>query len=229
MITDEQYESLFAFCRKHYVQYYDVQIELADHLSAAIEERISNNPKLNFEQALDSVYAGFGIKGFADIVATREKMVYKQCKKQKWRLFFSYFTVPKVAMTISIYAAILLIGKMFVQDYHRIALLSAIGFCLIIFEIIHSIKASKLFKHQIKAMLYTGDRLNGLISSSVIIQITLSSRISKVIDLNQFNYFDYAIISFILLLLFVNMLAHRDFVKELYNSAIQKYPLAFSK
>jgi hypothetical protein len=229
MITDEQYESLFAFCRKHYVQYYDVQVELADHLSAAIEERMSNNPKLSFEQALDAVYAGFGIKGFADIVAAREKMVSKQCRKQKWKLFFSYFTVPKIAMTICLYAVLLLLGKILAQDFHRIVLLSAIGFCLIIFEIIHSLKNSKLFKKQIKAMLYTGDRLNGLISSSVIIQITLSSRISKVIDLNVFNYFDYAIISFILLLMFVNILAHRDFIKELYNSAIEKYPLAFSK
>ena len=228
MITDEQYESLFAFCRKHYVQYYDVQVELADHLSAAIEERMSNDPKLSFEQALDGVYAGFGIKGFSDIVATREKMVYKQCKKQKWKLFFSYFTVPKIAMTVCIYAVMLLLGKLFTQDFYRIVLLSVLGFCLIVFEIIHSIKASKLFKHQIKPMLYTGERLNFLISSSVMIQITLSSKFSKIIELNLFNYFDYVIVSFIFLLMFVSILAHRDFIKELYNSAIQKYPKAFA-
>lgn len=228
MITDAQYESLFAFCRKHYVQYYDVQVELVDHLSAAIEERMQQNPKLSFEQALDGVYTGFGIKGFADIVATREKMMSKQCRKQKWKLFFSYFTVPKVAMTLCLYAVLMLLGKLLAQDIHRIILLSAVGFCLIVFEIIHSLKTSTLFKKQIKAMLYTGDRLNGLISSSFLIQITLSSRISKILELNQFNYFDYAVISFILLLIFISILAHRDFVKELYNSAIKQYPKAFA-
>mgnify|MGYP000193300158 CR=1 FL=1 len=40
MITEVQYESLFAFCRKHYVQYYDVQVELVDHLAEAIEEKL---------------------------------------------------------------------------------------------------------------------------------------------------------------------------------------------
>ena len=119
MITDAQYESLFAFCRRHYVHYYDVQVELVDHLSAAIEERMQQNPKLSFDQALDSVYAGFGIKGFADILATRMQMVSEKCKKQKWKLFFSYFTVPKIAMTVCIYAGLLLIGKFLTQDYHR--------------------------------------------------------------------------------------------------------------
>ena len=82
MITEVQYESLFAFCRKHYVQYYDVQVELVDHLAEAIEEKLKLNPKLNFEQALDSVYAGFGIKGFADIVATRMEMISKKSRKK---------------------------------------------------------------------------------------------------------------------------------------------------
>lgn len=228
MITEAQYESLYAFCRRHYVQYYDVQVELVDHLSEAIEEKMKLNPKLSFEQALDSVYASFGIKGFADIVATREKMVSKQCRKQKWKLFFSYFTVPKVAMTICLYAILLFLGKFLAQDLHRIILLSAIGLGLIIFEIIHSLKTAKLFKKQIKAMLYTGDRLNGLISSSIFIQMMLSSKISKVLDLKEFTYFDYAIVSFILVLIFVSILAHRDFVKELYYSAIKQYPKAFA-
>ena len=51
MITEAQYESLFAFCRKHYVQYYDVQVELVDHLAAAIEEKIANLKKDGFNVA----------------------------------------------------------------------------------------------------------------------------------------------------------------------------------
>lgn len=228
MITDEQYESLFAFCRKHYVRYYDVQVELADHLSAAIEERMSNNPKLSFEQALDAVYAGFGIKGFADIVATREKMMSKQCRKQKWKLFFTYFTVPKVAMTVCLYAVLLLLGSLFTHDYFRMAILFTIGLGLFIFEIIHSIKASKLFKHQIKAMLYTSERLTGLVSLSVLLQIFFSTRVYKTLELRQINFLDYSIISFIMLVTFIAILAHRDFIKELYNTATELYPKAFS-
>lgn len=228
MITDAQYDSLFAFCRKHYVQYYDVQVELVDHLASAIEARMLENPKLSFEQALDSVYAGFGIKGFADIVATRMQMVGEKCKKQKWQLFFSYFTVPKIAMTVCIYAGLLLIGKFLTQDYYRGLFLLLIGVVLFIFEIIHSIQASKLFKRQKKEMIYTNERLSGIISSGFFLQLFFSTRAFDLISPKHVNFIPYAIVSLLLLIIFISTLAHRDFIKALYNSAIKQYPNAFA-
>ena len=82
MITDEQIDSLYGFCRKHYVRAYDVQVELVDHLTVAIEEKMEANPKLSFEKALEEVYKGFGIKGFADIVASRTAMIDKKWRKE---------------------------------------------------------------------------------------------------------------------------------------------------
>lgn len=228
MITEAQYESLYAFCRRHYVQYYDVQIELVDHLSEAIEEKMKANPKLSFEQALDSVYAGFGIKGFADIVATRMQMVGEKCRKQKWQLFFSYFTVPKIAMTVCIYAALLLVGKFLTQDYYRGILLSVLGVAIFIFEIIHTIQASKLFKSQKKEMIYTSGRLSGILSSGFFLQIFFSTRAFDLLSPNQVKIIPFAIVSLILLIIFISILAHRDFIKQLYNSAIKQYPNAFA-
>ncbi len=228
MITEAQYESLYAFCRRHYVQYYDVQIELVDHLSEAIEEKMKANPKLSFEQALDSVYAGFGIKGFADIVATRMQMVGEKCRKQKWQLFFSYFTVPKIAMTVCIYAALLLVGKFLTQDYYRGIFLSVLGVAIFIFEIIHTIQASKLFKSQKKEMIYTSGRLSGILSSGFFLQIFFSTRAFDLLSPNQVKFIPFAIVSLILLIIFISILAHRDFIKQLYNSAIKQYPNAFA-
>ncbi len=228
MITEAQYESLYAFCRRHYVQYYDVQIELVDHLSEAIEEKMKANPKLSFEQALDNVYAGFGIKGFADIVATRMQMVGEKCRKQKWQLFFSYFTVPKIAMTVCIYAALLLVGKFLTQDYYRGIFLSVLGVAIFIFEIIHTIQASKLFKSQKKEMIYTSGRLSGILSSGFFLQIFFSTRAFDLLSPNQVKFIPFAIVSLILLIIFISILAHRDFIKQLYNSAIKQYPNAFA-
>ncbi len=228
MITEAQYESLFAFCRKHYMQYYDVQVELADHLSEAIEEKMKENPKLSFEQALDEVYAGFGIKGFADIVATRMEMVSKKSRKQKWKLFFSYFTVPKIAMTLCMYAAMLLIGKVLTQEYHRGLFLFAVGACLFVFEIVYTLKMHKLFKQQKKEMILTSERLSGIIHSCIFIQIFFSNRFFGYTELDQMPFLPYAIISLMLLLIFISLLAHRDFVKELHRNAITLYPKAFA-
>lgn len=48
----EQIERLYQFTRQHYVEYYDLQTELVDHLANAIESQWLENPKLSFEQAL---------------------------------------------------------------------------------------------------------------------------------------------------------------------------------
>lgn len=228
MITDAQYDSLFAFCRRHYVQYYDVQVELVDHLSAAIEARMLENPKLSFEQALDSVYAGFGIKGFADIVATRMQMVGEKCKKQKWQLFFSYFTVPKIAMTICIYAGLLLVGKFLTQDYYRGIFFLALVFAVFIFEIIHTIRINRLFKHQKKEMILTSERLSSVIFSGFFLQIIFNKVVLDLIGMKQVDFIAFSIGALFILMVFISVLAHRDFVKELYQNAVKQYPNAFA-
>lgn len=228
MITEAQYDSLYAFCRRHYVQYYDVQVELVDHFSEAIEEKMKLNPKLNFEQALDSVYAGFGIKGFADIVATRMEMVSKKARKQKWKLFFSYFTVPKVTMTVCLYAGLLLIGRWMIQDYFRGFFLFTLGISLFIFEIVYTLKLNKLFKQQKKEMIFTSERLSGIIHSGFFVQIFFSNSLFDYVEAKQMHFLPYSLVTLFMLIIFISILAHRDFVKELYKSAIEQYPKAFA-
>lgn len=228
MITDAQYESLFAFCRKHYVHYYDVQVELVDHLAEAIEEKMNMNPKLSFEQALDSVYAGFGIKGFADIVATRIEMVSKKSRKLKWKLLFSYFTVPKIAMTVCIYAFLLLLGQFLTQDYFRGVFLAVLGVSLFVFEIIYSIHLNRLFKKQIKEMIFTNERLSGIIDTVFFVQILFTSSVFDFAEAKQMHFLAYSMISLFMLVIFISILAHRDFVKELHSNALKLYPKAFA-
>ena len=64
-LTDQQIEALFAFTKKKYVHHYDVQVELVDHLATSIEEEMEKDTKISFEDALQRVYARFGIFGFA--------------------------------------------------------------------------------------------------------------------------------------------------------------------
>lgn len=228
MITDAQFESLFAFCRKHYVHYYDVQVELVDHLAEAIEEKMNMNPKLSFDQGLDQVYAGFGIKGFADIVATRIEMASKKSRRQKWKLFFSYFTVPKIAMTVCIYAFLLLLGRFLTQDYFRGVFLAILGVSLFVFEIIYSIHLNRLFKKQIKEMIFTNERLSGIIDTVFFVQILFTSSVFDFAEAKQIHFLAYSMISLFMLVIFISILAHRDFVKELHNNALKLYPKAFA-
>ena len=44
-LTTEQIDQLYRFTRQHYVEWYDLQTELVDHLANAIEEQWQENPK----------------------------------------------------------------------------------------------------------------------------------------------------------------------------------------
>ena len=98
MLTNEQIESLFTFCRRHFVYYYDVQVELVDHLANAVESEMKTNPKLSFENALDKVHGGFGIMGFTPLVAEKEKMALRKERKLLWSIFKEQFKWPKVLL-----------------------------------------------------------------------------------------------------------------------------------
>ena len=98
MLTEEQIQSLFTFCENRKVQYYDVQVELVDHLSNAIEDEMKSNPKITFEGGLEKVYRSFGNKGFKPLVVEKQKMVKKKNWKLFWNIFRSKLRWPKILL-----------------------------------------------------------------------------------------------------------------------------------
>ncbi|MGV3461623.1 MAG: hypothetical protein ACO1N9_14335 [Flavobacterium sp.] len=101
-ISADEMEALFTFTRQHYVEYYDLQAELADHLANAIEAQWETDPQLAFSIALDREFKKFGIFGFTDIVAQRQLALKKRYNKMVWKYFREYFTLPKIMMTIGL-------------------------------------------------------------------------------------------------------------------------------
>ncbi len=67
-LSKEQIQKLYTFTHQHYVEYYDLQTELVDHLANAIEEQWQENPKLSFDEALQIEFKKFGVFGFMDVV-----------------------------------------------------------------------------------------------------------------------------------------------------------------
>ncbi|WP_294823972.1 hypothetical protein [uncultured Flavobacterium sp.] len=100
-ISPEQLEHLFKFTRKHYVEYYDLQSELTDHLANAIEERWQEQPSLSFGEALQMEFRKFGVFGFSDIVAERQNALFKRYYRLVWREFRSVFTLPMVLVAMA--------------------------------------------------------------------------------------------------------------------------------
>ncbi len=95
-LSPAQIEQLFVFIEKKYVKYYDLQVELVDHLATSIEEMLANNNKLTFDEALRLVYDNFGIFGFAKIVQQKEEQVIKLGKKLLLKEMRNFFRWPQI-------------------------------------------------------------------------------------------------------------------------------------
>lgn len=106
-LTTDQIETLYAFTRKKFVPWYDLQVELVDHLAERITEEMQKDKKLNFEKALAKVYAGFGIFGFAEIVRERAALLQKEADRQLWREIKSQFNLQNLLKSIAIFSIML--------------------------------------------------------------------------------------------------------------------------
>jgi len=99
-LTESQIEQLFTFTQKHYVDWYDVQTELVDHLANGIEEYLQQNPNVTFESALNSEFKKFGIMGFNDVIEEKTKALNKHYRVLVWKYFKDFFKLPKIILTL---------------------------------------------------------------------------------------------------------------------------------
>ncbi len=100
-LNPKQIERLYQFTREHYVEWYDLQTELVDHLAHAIEEQWQQNPKISFEDALQIEFKKFGVFGFMEVVEKRQITLRKQYNKLVWSHFKDFFSIPKIIGTLS--------------------------------------------------------------------------------------------------------------------------------
>lgn len=103
-LTPEQIDRLYQFTRQHYVEWYDLQTELVDHLANAIEAQWQENPKITFEDALQKEFKKFGVFGFMDVVEKRQAALNKKYNGIIWKHFKAFFTIPKIILTATLVA-----------------------------------------------------------------------------------------------------------------------------
>ncbi|WNW01295.1 hypothetical protein RRF68_09845 [Tenacibaculum sp. HL-MS23] len=103
-LTEQNIDNLYKFTRQHYVEHYDVQTELVDHLANDIEQIWDEKPTLSFEQARDISFKKFGIFGFMDVVEKKQRQLGKKYKTILWRYVKEWFQFPKIVVTTSVFA-----------------------------------------------------------------------------------------------------------------------------
>ncbi|WP_457618931.1 hypothetical protein [Lutibacter sp.] len=105
-LTPQQIQQLYKFTRQHYVEHFDVQMELVDHLANDIEQIWQEQPKLSFERVRDISFKKFGVFGFMDVVEARSKALSKKYWELVWSIFKQFFTIPHILISITIFLTI---------------------------------------------------------------------------------------------------------------------------
>jgi hypothetical protein len=143
-LNEEQVGQLFVFIRKHFVEYYDLQCELADHLANGIEAAWEQNPGLTFDEALQREFKKFGIFGFQDVVEKRTVSLQKKYYRLLWGYFKNFLHLPVVAGTVSAIIAV----RLLLQLSHWIFALMV--FSMIIIGMVRLYRLRKNYKIKLK-------------------------------------------------------------------------------
>jgi hypothetical protein len=145
-LTSEQIDNLFELCEFHNVYYYDVQIELVDHIASSIEALWETNPELSFEEAVFLVGEQFGIdpgfnvaydsllptisgktyigeSGFEAIKEAKEKELRRKYDRLQMKYIGDFFKLPKIILTLAITFALFYVFKLSNNDI-------AVSYCI---------------------------------------------------------------------------------------------------
>ena len=228
MLSHDQVKHLFQFCEKHYVRHYDVQIELVDHLSNAIEELLEKEPTLDFEIALDKVYRSFGFKGFGNVVEEKQRQLLRQEHKDLWRYFKDYFTFPQISLTLL--TGTFLLAPAFVVEISTlmnwliflVALYAIVSLTAILYFYASTRKPVKSILSLNASLLYSAVSL----IFNVPLQLLLISRGYGLERVFASHTYTVAILIFLIVIIFTA--AGFNVYKSKYNNALQKYPEAFA-
>lgn len=146
-LTQIQIQELYAFTRKHFVEHYDLQTELVDHLANDIEIMWSETPKLSFEEAKQKAFKKFGVFGFMEAIEQKQKAMSKRYMKILWQYAKEWFTLPKILITIT--TVVLFQFLLTVRYGYNAFMIILLG--LIIVEYIHLYRLRKTVKKRFKA------------------------------------------------------------------------------
>ncbi len=213
-LTEEQIQTLLQFTEKKLVRYYDLQIELVDHLASEIEEKMEVNKNLSFEQALSQVYEGFGVFGFSNIVREKEKQLVRTYNKMLWKAIKSLFYWPHIAGMFTLFAFLYTLSYSVELIYLRV-LLGITALIFVIYDLILLWKKQK-FKKNLLIMSFYKPGLGPAVNYFYI---------QYLIFYTGYGAMAFTISNFIVITL---LLAGHQVNRKIKASAMEQFPEAFA-
>lgn len=146
-LAEEQITYIENYIKSFDIKYYEVYMEILDHMILSVEAILKENKKISFEDAVvKAKNEGFDKKGFKGMMDEKLKLAQKQATKQNNKMIKEYFTFPKIVMTLTVFIGYFLF-LMFFDDPRKANLfcIVAVGFSAVL-QLIYFWKYRKLNK-----------------------------------------------------------------------------------
>jgi hypothetical protein len=98
-ITKEQLLQIDNYIFVCGIQFYDVRTEIVDHFANILEQKLDNNPDLNFKKEIQAIHRNFNDSGFQNLLKEKTKSVQKRFYKASLKHFTTFFKLPKIIIT----------------------------------------------------------------------------------------------------------------------------------
>ena len=103
-LTAEQITYIENYIKSFDIKYYEVYMEILDHMILSVEAILEENTEISFEDAVvQAKNEGFGKKGFKGMMDEKLKLAQNQARRQNNKMIKEYFTFPKIVMTLSVF------------------------------------------------------------------------------------------------------------------------------
>ncbi len=98
-LSEDHLTAIKNFISRKGIKYIDVQMEIIDHVASSIEEKMTADPNLPFEAALEQTHSSFGIFGFSGMEDAIVNGLGKKYRIIFWKQFGSFFG-PKYILLV---------------------------------------------------------------------------------------------------------------------------------
>lgn len=106
-LTAEEQSNIINVLEKKEIIYKDLQDELFDHFSCAIEDKWQEDATLSFTEVFHDEYKKFGIFGLPGVLEEREKSLSKHYIKVFLKLCLEWFKLPKIILSLFVIVAMI--------------------------------------------------------------------------------------------------------------------------
>lgn len=233
MLSDEHIKELYAYCERKSIVYYDLQVEIVDHVANAIEEKMSNNPSISFKEALEEVHRSFGIFGLRDMVEEKTSTMRKQYGKMRRKLFWSYFTMPKIIFTVFLVVVAISIERLLPEAFLPYTVL-VIGPTMVFYIFRFEFAKRKYRKKRLKKLMMTDPQFFEYSFFPFYFMIQMVIRANEkgflyIIDKEAVHIYDYYFVMLIFIIYTISMLVRKEMLVHVNDIAKKQYPAVFAQ